>query len=50
MKFIYVDESGGLKGDFNYFNISLLVFNDEKELKNWKIPLKDLEEVNIENN
>lgn len=40
MKFIYVDESGGLKGDFNYFNISLLVFNDEKELKKLKNTIK----------
>jgi hypothetical protein len=40
MKFIYVDEIGGLKGDFNYFNISLLVFNDEKELKKLKNTIK----------
>jgi len=33
MKLIYIDESGGLKGSFNYFNISLLLINNEKDLK-----------------
>ena len=50
MKFIYIDESGGLKWDFNYilYNIRLLVINNEKDLKMLKNTIKKLEE--IENN
>ncbi|MEA4957927.1 hypothetical protein SDC9_37516 [bioreactor metagenome] len=40
MKFIYIDESGGLKGNFDYFNISLLIFNNEKDLKKLKNSIK----------
>jgi len=38
MKFIYIDESGGLKWDFNYilYKIYLLVINNEKDLKMFK--------------
>lgn len=41
MKYIYIDESGGLKGDrFKYFNISLLVIEKEKDLRILKNSIK----------
>lgn len=33
MRFAYIDESGVIKGDSDYFNISLLVINNERDLK-----------------
>jgi len=40
MKLIYIDESGGLKGSFNYFNISLLLLNNTKDLKKLEYSIK----------
>ncbi|MCL2688078.1 MAG: DUF3800 domain-containing protein [Methanobrevibacter sp.] len=40
MKFAYIDESGVIKGNSNYFNISLLIVNNEKDLKRLKHAVK----------
>lgn len=40
MKFAYIDESGVINGDSDYFNISILVINNEKDLRILKNTVK----------